>query len=90
VLIPVCQRRWAYEPGTAGRSVFGSPRSGPGLGVEKPGVEFLDDPPKDGVDARACSPEFRAKFTLDRWATTIADAIQAAQKMPGIDTSKAS
>jgi len=57
------------------------------LAVEKPGVEFLDDPPADG-DARACRPEFRAEFTLDRWATTIADAIQAAQKVPGIDTSK--
>jgi predicted esterase len=58
------------------------------LAVEKPGVEFLDDPVEDGADARACRPEFRAEFTLDRWATTIADAIQAAQKMPGIDTSK--
>jgi predicted esterase len=57
------------------------------LAVEKPGVEFLDDPPDDG-DARACRPEFRAEFTLDRWATTIADAIQAAQKLPGIDTSR--
>jgi pimeloyl-ACP methyl ester carboxylesterase len=26
--------------------------------------------------------------TLDRWATTIADAIQAAQKLPGVDNSK--
>jgi pimeloyl-ACP methyl ester carboxylesterase len=57
------------------------------LAVEKPGVEFLDDPPDDG-DARACRPEFRAEYTLDRWATTLADAIQAAQKLPGIDTSK--
>ena len=57
------------------------------LAVEKPGVEFLDDPPDEG-DASACRPEFRAEFTLDRWATTIADAIQAAQKLPGIDTSK--
>jgi pimeloyl-ACP methyl ester carboxylesterase len=58
------------------------------LAVEKPGVEFLDDPPGDGVDASACRLEFRAEFTLDRWATTIADAIQAAQKQPGVDTSK--
>jgi pimeloyl-ACP methyl ester carboxylesterase len=57
------------------------------LAVEKPGVEFLDDPPDDG-DVQACRPEFRAEFTLDRWATTVADAIQAAQKMPDIDTSK--
>ena len=57
------------------------------LAVEKPGVEFLDDPPDDG-DARTCRPEFRAAYTLDRWATTIADAIQAAQKLPGVDTSK--
>jgi dienelactone hydrolase len=57
------------------------------LAVEKPGVEFLDDPPDDG-DAHACRPEFLAEFTLDRWATTIADAIQAAQKLPGVDTSK--
>ncbi len=58
------------------------------LAVEKPGVEFLDYPPDDGVDASACRPEFRAEYTLDRWATTIADAIQAAQKMPGVATSK--
>ena len=44
------------------------------LTVEKPGVEFLDDP-QDDDDARNCRPEFRAEFTLDRWATTIADAI---------------
>jgi len=57
------------------------------LAVEKPGVEFLDDRPDDG-DASACRPEFRAEYTLDRWATTIADAIQAAHKLPGVDTSK--
>ena len=57
------------------------------LAVEKPGVQFLDDPPDDG-DVRACRPEFRAEFTLDRWATTITDAIQAAQKLPGVNTSK--
>jgi pimeloyl-ACP methyl ester carboxylesterase len=57
------------------------------LAVEKPGVEFLDYPPDDS-DSSACRPEFRAEFTLDRWATTIADAIQAAQKLPGVDTSK--
>ncbi len=58
------------------------------LAVEKPGVEFMDDPPDDGVDASTCRPEFRAEYTLDRWATTIADAIQAAQKLPGVDASK--
>ena len=57
------------------------------LAVEKPGVEYLDDYPDDS-DASACRPEYRAEFTLDRWAATIADAIQAAQKLPGIDTSK--
>ncbi len=57
------------------------------LAVEKPGVEFLDDPPDDG-DARACRPEFLAQFTLDCWAATIRDAIQAAQKLPGVDASK--
>ncbi|MGB9159908.1 MAG: hypothetical protein WCB72_10710, partial [Candidatus Sulfotelmatobacter sp.] len=55
------------------------------LAVEKPGVEFLDYPPDD-ADAHACRPGFLAEFTLDRWATTIADAIQAAQKLPGVDT----
>ena len=57
------------------------------LAVEKPGVEFLDDHPDDS-DARACRPEFRAEYTLDRWATTIADAIRAAQALPGVDPSK--
>ena len=57
------------------------------LAVEKPGVVFLDDLP-DESDARACRPEFRAEYTLDRWATTIAEAIKAAQALPGVDTSK--
>lgn len=57
------------------------------LAVEKPGVEFLDDHPDDS-DASACRPECRAEYTLDRWATTIADAIQAAQALPGVDTSR--
>ncbi len=57
------------------------------LAVEKPGVEFLDYPPDD-AETRACRPEFLAQFTLDRWATTIADTIQAAQKLPGVDSSK--
>ncbi len=57
------------------------------LAVEKPGVEFLDYPPDDS-DARACRPEYLAEYTLDRWATTIADAIQSAQKLPGVDSSK--
>jgi pimeloyl-ACP methyl ester carboxylesterase len=57
------------------------------LAVEKSGVEFLDDQPDDG-DARSCRPKFLAEYTLDRWATTIADAIQAAQKLPGVDASK--
>lgn len=57
------------------------------MAVEKPGVEFLDYPPDDG-DARACRPGFLAAYTLDGWATTIVDAIQAAQKLPDVDTSK--
>jgi predicted esterase len=57
------------------------------LAVEKPGVEFLDDHSDDG-DASTCRPEFRDAFTLDRWVATIADAIQAAQKLPGVDPSK--
>ncbi|MBZ5666276.1 MAG: alpha/beta fold hydrolase [Acidobacteriia bacterium] len=57
------------------------------LAVEKPGVEFLDDQ-SDDSDARVCRPEFRSEYTLDGWAATIADAIQAAQALPGIDASK--
>ncbi len=57
------------------------------LAVEKPGVEFLDYPPDDS-NARTCRPEFLAEYTLDRWAATIADAIRAAQKLPGVDPSK--
>jgi pimeloyl-ACP methyl ester carboxylesterase len=57
------------------------------LAVEKPGVEFLDDHPDDS-DASACRPEYRAQYTLERFATTIADAIQAAHGLPGVDASK--
>ena len=57
------------------------------LAVEKPGVEFLDDPP-DPANARTCRAEFRAEYTLDRWAETIATAIHAASALKGIDRSK--
>ena len=57
------------------------------LAVEKPGVEFLDQQP-DAGDASTCRPEFRAGYTLDRWAETIAAAIEVAQRVPGVDRSK--
>jgi len=57
------------------------------LAVEKPGVEFLDEP-SDAGDASTCRPEFRAGYTLNRWAEAIAAAIQAAQLLPGVDRSK--
>ena len=41
-----------------------------------------------GLDALRQGASSRTEFTLDRWATTIADAIQTAQKLPGVDTSK--
>ena len=87
-LIAVCPRRRETQPRATRGSysvVGGRARV---LAVEEPGVEFLDDPPDDGDDAHACRPEFLALFTLDRWATTIADAIQAAQKLPGVDASR--
>jgi len=57
------------------------------LAVEKPGVEFLDHQ-ADAGEASTCRPEFRAAYTLNRWAETIAAAIDEAQRLPGVDRSK--
>lgn len=51
--------------------------------VEKPGVQWLDDPTPP--DEQEGSLEFRREHTLDRWAEAIEAAIQAARRAPGID-----
>jgi pimeloyl-ACP methyl ester carboxylesterase len=57
------------------------------LAVEKPGVQFLDEQSNLG-DASTCRPEFRSDFTLERWAETIATAIEVAQNLPGVDRTR--
>lgn len=57
------------------------------LAVEKPGVEFLDAQP-DAGNSGTCRPEFLREHTLDRWAEAIGASIQAAWKLPGVDSSR--
>lgn len=54
--------------------------------VEKPGVEFLDDPERP--DGAGASAEFRREHTLDRWAAAVNAAIEAAGSLPAVDTSR--
>lgn len=55
------------------------------MAVEKPGVEYLKSAPPD---LEHCPAEFLRRYTLDSWAETIAGAINMAQTLPGIDTSR--
>jgi len=57
------------------------------LAVDKPGVEFLDEQANAG-DSSTCRPEFLREHTLDRWTAAVAAAIQAAQRLPGVDRSR--
>jgi dienelactone hydrolase len=57
------------------------------LVVEKPGVQFLDEP-ADPADAKTCRPEFLVEHTLDRWTAAIIASIKAAHQLPRIDASR--
>jgi len=57
------------------------------LAVEKPGVEYLDDPGSDG-SALGCRPELHAEHTLDRWAEALRAAVAAARTLPGVDVGR--
>jgi hypothetical protein len=57
------------------------------LVVEKPGVKFLDAPPKPG-STEGASEEFLKEHTLSRWAEANVAALQAAWTLPGIDDSR--
>jgi pimeloyl-ACP methyl ester carboxylesterase len=50
--------------------------------VEKPGVEFLDDPTTPAT--RSGSAQFRVEHTLDRWSEAVVAAIRAAHDRPDI------
>ncbi len=54
--------------------------------VEKPGVNYLDDPKEGG--AHGASKEFLEQHTLERWAEAVEASIKAAQRLPEIDGSK--
>jgi pimeloyl-ACP methyl ester carboxylesterase len=55
------------------------------LAVEKPGVEFLAEPPRD---LRDCGEAFRRHFTLPQWSERINAAILASRKARRIDIRK--
>ncbi len=52
--------------------------------VEKPGVQFLDNPERPG-DSKNCRAEFVRDYSLDTWARTLARALDAVRKLPGVD-----
>ncbi|MCC6653060.1 MAG: alpha/beta fold hydrolase [Candidatus Eisenbacteria bacterium] len=55
--------------------------------VEKPGVAFLDDPPRPG-SAEGSSVEFRREHTLERWSEANAAALRAARQLEGVDATR--
>ena len=57
------------------------------LFVEKPGVEFLEQPSKNGL-AEGSSKEFRREHTLERWAEAVSAAIRAARTLPFVDANR--
>ncbi|MBI3411637.1 MAG: alpha/beta fold hydrolase [Planctomycetes bacterium] len=57
------------------------------LVVEKPGVKFLDAPPRPGSAQRA-SEEFLKEHTLPRWAEANKSALRAAWTLPDLDGSR--
>jgi pimeloyl-ACP methyl ester carboxylesterase len=54
------------------------------LCVEKPGVQFLDSPPRPG-GAEGASEGFLMEHTLPRWAEANASALRAVWSLPEID-----
>lgn len=63
------------------------PRSFLVLAVEKPGVHFLDQPANPS-NAKNRRPEFVRDYSLDCLVDTIAAAVVAARKLPGVDRSR--
>jgi pimeloyl-ACP methyl ester carboxylesterase len=57
------------------------------MAVEKPGVRFLDNPERP-ADARTCRPEFVEQYSLDTWSRTLAQALEAARMLPGVERSR--
>ncbi len=57
------------------------------LVVEKPGVKFLDAPPRPG-SAEGASEEFLREHTLDRWTEANAAAVRGVWKLEGIDSKR--
>ncbi len=56
--------------------------------VEKPGVRFLDAPPRPGT-AQGASEEFLKEHTLSRWAEANVAALRAARAHPDVDLTRA-
>lgn len=57
------------------------------LCVEKPGVAFLDMPPRPGA-AEGATTEFLEEHTLPRWAEANAAALRAAWTLPDVDPTR--
>lgn len=57
------------------------------LVVEKPGVKFLDAPPRPG-SAEGASEEFLREHTLERWTEANVAAVRGVWKLEGIDSKR--
>jgi dienelactone hydrolase len=53
--------------------------------VEKPGVEFLQQPARGDEQSLRGSPAFQSENTLPRWVEAVSAALRAARKLPQMD-----
>ncbi len=96
-----CSSLWQAVRGAEG-SADGKPRIGGGLqdlvyrdfggevrviAVEKPGVDFLDNPQPAG-SGDPCSDAFKAHHTPQEWSGALSAALRHALALPGVDPSR--
>ena len=55
------------------------------MAVEKPGVEFLDQPDHRSAVSFRGSPAFQAENALPRWMEAVSSAVRAARTLPQVD-----
>lgn len=55
--------------------------------VEKPGVQYLDNPAQP-ADAKHCRPEFVQRYSLESWSKTLVRALEVARTIDGVDRTR--
>ncbi len=96
-----CSSIWQEVPATDSAS-DAKPRIGGGLqnmvmrdyggevrivAVEKPGVQFLDNPQPPGTGT-PCSVEFKTHHTPPEWSAALSAALRQSLSLPGVDPSR--